>query len=255
MPIYAKFSEDVAYGAILVQIWIKLDERVGILSNKGAAEIAAELRRNILNGSLPRHLRLPAERRMAETHGVARNTVREALARLAEEGFVDIRPGSGTYVVFQPEVPVTSRAIEQAGPLELMDARFALEPHICRLCVLHGRRARFDALDSLCERMESALHDPVAFSEADTEFHWMLAKTTGNGLFSWIIGQINSVRNQDEWKLMRQLTLNEKMIEQYNLQHRQILDAIRKREPERAATLMTEHLETARLSLTRAASA
>lgn len=225
------------------------------MSNLGAAEIAAELRRGILDGSLPLHHRLPAERRMAETHGVARNTVREALARLAEEGFVDIRPGSGTYVAFQPDNPTTSKAIEQAGPLELMDARFALEPHICRLCVLHGRRARFDALDSLCRRMEASLHDPVAFSEADTEFHRTLAETTSNRLLSWIIGQINSVRSQDEWKLMRQLTLNATMIERYNVQHRKILNAIRNREPERAAGLMTEHLETARLSLTRAAAA
>ncbi len=192
---------------------------------------------------------------MAEAHGVARNTVREALARLAEEGFVVIRPGSGTYVAFQSESLMANKAIEQASPLELMDTRFALEPHICRLCVLHGRHASFDTLDSLCRRMEAALHDPVAFAEADTEFHWTLAETTGNRLLSWIINQINSVRSQDEWTLMRQLTLNEAMISQYNAQHRQILSAIRRREPERAASLMTEHLETARLSLTRAAAA
>ena len=226
-----------------------------MVSNFGAAEIAASLRQEILSGDLPRHLRLPAERRMAETHGVARNTVREALARLAEEGFVVTRPGSGTYVAFQPESPMTSKAIEQAGPLELMDTRFALEPHICRLCVLHGRRTSFDTLDSLCESMEAALDDPIAFAEADTEFHRTLAETTGNRLLSWIIGQINSVRSQDEWTLMRQLTLNESMITQYNAQHRQILNAIRGREPERAASLMTDHLETARLSLTRAAAA
>ncbi len=225
------------------------------MSNIGAAEIATTLRREIRSGALPLHLRLPAERRMAEAHGVARNTVREALARLAEEGFVDIRPGSGTYVVFQPEEPATSRAIKQASPLELMDARFALEPHICRLCVLHGRHASFDTLDSLCGRMEAALHDPVAFAEADTEFHWTLARATGNGLLSWIIGQINSVRNQDEWTLMRRITLDEAMISKYNAQHRQILDTLRNREAERAASLMTEHLETARLSLTRAATA
>ncbi len=225
------------------------------VSNFGAAEIAAALRQEILNGGLPRHLRLPAERRMAQTHGVARNTVREALFRLAEEGFVVTRPGSGTYVAYQSETPTTSKAIEQAGPLELMDARFALEPHICRLCVLHGRLGSFDTLNSLCRRMETAIHDPVAFAEADTEFHWTLAKTTGNRLLSWIIGQINSVRSQDEWTLMRQLTLNEAMIARYNVQHRRILSAICGREPERAASLMTEHLETARLSLTRAAAA
>ena len=52
---------------------------------------------------------------------------------------------------------------------------------------------------------------------------------------------------------MRQLTLNAAMIDQYNVQHRDILNALRSREPERAAAKMKAHLETARLSLTRAA--
>ena len=52
---------------------------------------------------------------------------------------------------------------------------------------------------------------------------------------------------------MRHLTLDENIISQYNAQHRKILNAIRSREPERAANMMKDHLETARLSLTRAA--
>ena len=57
----------------------------------------------------------------------------------------------------------------------------------------------------------------------------------------------------DEWTRMRHLTLDEGIIAQYNGQHRELLNAIRSREPERAAAKMKEHLETARLSLTRAA--
>ena len=224
------------------------------MAKPGAADIAAMMRRDINKGNLHLHDRLPAERRLAQDYGVARNTVREALTRLEQEGFVEIRPGSGTYVVFQPE-QATGEAIEQANPLELIDARFALEPHICRLCVLHGRRADFDKLEALCVRMEAALDDPVTFAEADTEFHRLLAETTGNRLLIWVIGQINSVRSQDEWTRMRHLTLDEKIITHYNAQHRQILNAIRTREPERAANMMKDHLETARLSLTRAAAA
>jgi len=218
----------------------------------GAADIAAALRRDISNGVLRRHDRLPAERRMSETYGVARNTVREALTRLEEESFVEIRPGSGTYVVYDPGEP-SNEAVEQANPLELIDARFALEPHICRLCVLHGRRSHFDRLEALCAQMERSVTDPTAFADADTGFHRALAETTGNRLLISVIGQINSVRSQDEWTRMRQLTLDEMMITQYNAQHRQILNAIRTREPERAAQMMKDHLETARLSLTRAA--
>ena len=217
----------------------------------GAADIAALMRREISKGNLRLHDRLPAERSLAQTYGVARGTIREALMRLEEENYVDIRPGSGTYVVHQQPEP-SAQAIEQANPLELIDARFALEPHICRLAVLHGRRADFDALERLCERMENSLGDAQGFAEADTDFHRTLASCTGNRLLIWIIGQINSVRAQDEWTRMRHLTLDEGIMSSYNVQHRQILNAIRTREPERAANMMKEHLETARLSLTRA---
>ena len=91
------------------------------------------------------------------------------------------------------------------------------------------------------------------FSEADTAFHRTLAETTRNNLLVWLIGQINTVRSLDEWTRMRHLTLDESIINQYNAQHREVLNAIRSREPERAAAKMKEHLETARLSLTRAA--
>ncbi len=68
----------------------------------------------------------------------------------------------------------------------------------------------------------------------------------------WLIDQITAVRSLDEWTRMRQLTLDETIIDLYNVQHRNLLTALRAREPERAAAAMKEHLETARLSLTRA---
>jgi len=218
---------------------------------KGSADIAAALRREILKGILLLHDRLPAERSLADTYGVSRGTIREALHRLEQENFVEVRPGSGTYVSHQTNDGLVS-PIENANPLELIDARFALEPHMCRLAVLHGRRADFDRMETLLITMEDNITDPVAFAEADTDFHRVLAECTGNNLLIWMIGQITSVRSQDEWTRMRHLTLGERIIAQYNAQHRQILNAIRTREPERAANMMKAHLETARLSLTRA---
>jgi len=217
----------------------------------GASDIAALIRREISKGNLHLHDRLPPERVLAETYGSARGTVRKALNLLEKEGFVEIRPGSGTYVVHQQE-NTNPGAIENATPLELMDTRFALEPHICRLAVLHGRRDDFDKLETLCTRMETLMDDPVIFSEIDTEFHRRLTECTRNGLLIWIIDQITNVRNQDDWSRMRHLTLDAGTINLYNVQHRQVLNAIRTREPERAANMMKEHLETARLSLTRA---
>jgi GntR family uxuAB operon transcriptional repressor len=219
---------------------------------KGAADIAALIRRDISNGTLQLHDRLASERVLAETYDVARGTIREALNRLAEENLVEIRRGSGTYVV-QPQTVQVPPSIEHASPLELMDARFALEPHICRLAVMNGRRKDFDQLELLCAKMDNVGENGAGFSEADTNFHRMLVQCTRNSLLIWIMDQITSVRSQGEWTRMRHLTLGANIISQYNSQHRQILNALRNREPERAANMMKEHLETARLSLTRAA--
>lgn len=218
----------------------------------GAAEISLRLRTEIQKGNLQFNDKLPSERGMAEFYGVARGTIREALARLEDEKFVETRPGSGTYIVHKG-IDSVSSPIDEANPLELIDARFALEPHICRLAVLHGRQQDFDRMEALCDRMDTCRNDPVAFSEFDTEFHKVLSKTTGNTLLIWMISQITMVRGQSDWQHMRQLTLNAKIIAEYNKQHRQIVEAIRTREPEAAANLMKNHLVTARLSLTRAA--
>lgn len=222
-----------------------------MVAKRGSAEIAAEVRRAIEGGTYRRFERLPASRELAENLGVARNTLRDALYQLEREGLLQTRPGSGTYVTAQDQNTVPS-AVEDATPLELIDARFALEPHICRLCVLHARREDLEKLEDLCLRMEAATTDPATFAEADTGFHRALADATRNNLLIWLIRQINSARSLDEWTRMRHLTLEEAIIGQYNMLHREILNAIRAREPERAAAKMKEHLEIARLSLTRA---
>ncbi len=222
------------------------------MDKMGSAEIAAHMRREIVKGTYLLHDRLPASRVLAERFGVARNTLRDALQRLEVEGLLHTRPGSGTYITYQRK-DIGADAVAHAGPLELVDARFALEPHICRLCVLHGRREDFDELETLCDRMEMTLDDPTAFSEHDTEFHTGLATATRNNLLVWMIRQINAVRSRDEWTRMTLMTLDREIITTYNRQHRQILDAIRARAAEEAANYMKEHLATARLSLTRAA--
>jgi len=68
------------------------------IRRKGSTEIAGHLRREIIAGNLAAKERLPPERVLANEYGVARGTVREALNRLADEGMVEIRAGSGSYV-------------------------------------------------------------------------------------------------------------------------------------------------------------
>ena len=143
------------------------------IRRKGSTEIAGHLRREIIAGNLAAKERLPPERVLANQYGVARGTVREALNRLADEGMVEIRAGSGSYVSFDPLGQVNA-IVESTRPLELIDARFALEPHLCRLAVLHARQQELDALEALAETMESSIDDVVGFSQADMAFHTLL---------------------------------------------------------------------------------
>ena len=95
------------------------------------------LRKSISDGEFQSGERLPPERELAREFGVARGTLREGLRELENAGLVERRQGSGTYVIHgSDDNPQT--ILEVVSPLELVDSRLAIEPHICRKAVLHA---------------------------------------------------------------------------------------------------------------------
>jgi DNA-binding FadR family transcriptional regulator len=143
-----------------------------------------------------------------------------------------------------------SRSVaETTSPLELIDARFALEPQIVRLAVLHGTEQDIGKLEEKLRIIEEAGVDPIKFSEADESFHNALADCTKNSLLIWMAKRVNEVRGYRQWAKMRELTLTPDMIQHYNAQHRAIVEAIRSRDAEGAANTMKAHLASARRSL------
>lgn len=221
-------------------------------TRQNAYKLIKELRTYIITGEWQYKSRIPSERDLALSTGSSRGTIRKALSSLVEEGLIEIHRGSGAYVTFNADISA-DKIIKEARPLELIDARFALEPHICRLAVLHCQEHNFHEMEEILTIMEKQTNDAKQFAELDAAFHLTLAKSTGNYLLAWIISQINAVRTQEFWYKMREQTLNKGIITTYSLQHRQIVDSIRARKPEQAANYMKEHLQTARLSLNRAA--
>ncbi len=217
-----------------------------------AADIAGALRRQITSAQFARDDRLPPERSLAEQFGVARGTVREALKRLEETGFVERRPGSGTYVTYS-ERDETRSIAETTRPLELIDARFSVEPHMVRLAVLHATEFDLAKTEAHLQAMEAG-SDAIAFADADDRFHLALARCTQNALIVWMMEKMHEVRSHAQWARMRTITLEPAIIALYNRQHRGIVGAIRARDAEAAGRLMKEHRESARRSLVEAAS-
>jgi len=206
------------------------------------------LRKGINEGEYQFGERLPAERKLAIRFGVARGTLREGLKELERSGLVERRQGSGTYVTFSSDDEFPA-LLENIRPLELLDSRLALEPHICRKAVLNATEADFRRVDEMLNAMDKCCSDPTEFSRVDEDFHMLLAELSGNRLMQWMAKSMSGARSHSQWSRVRTITLNPPIIKQYNEQHRKIVDAIRAREPETAALHMKNHILTARESL------
>ncbi|MEM0922221.1 MAG: FadR/GntR family transcriptional regulator [Pseudomonadota bacterium] len=211
-------------------------------------QIASDLRDKIVEGALSVGTRLPPERSLAMEFGVARGTVREALRQLEHLRFVERRAGSGTYVIWA-ENDDSLAMTEGTRPLELLDARFGLEPQLCRLAVIHATAQDLQALEEPIRVMESCLSDRTSFADADERFHLALADCAQNPLMRWMMAKMHEVRSHKQWGHMRTLTLTPQMIALYNRQHRTIVEAIRARDADAAARAMRNHLVSSRQSL------
>ena len=217
----------------------------------GVGAISAYLRRAIETGAYSEGDRLPPERQLALTFDAARSTVRRALDQLEKAGLVSRRLGSGTYVGSSGG-PQGADLADRISPLQLVEARLAVEPFTTRLAVLHATRRHLDDMEAVLLRAEASIEDKDSFSRWDGEFHLMIAQASGNPLLLTVYRQINQVRIHAQWDAMKEKILTPDVITGYNRQHRGIFDALNERDAVAALSLITEHLEKARDDLLRA---
>jgi DNA-binding FadR family transcriptional regulator len=217
----------------------------------GVGAISAYLRRAIETGAYSEGDRLPPERQLALTFDAARSTVRRALDQLEKAGLVSRRLGSGTYVGSSGG-PQGADLADRISPLQLVEARLAVEPFTTRLAVLHATRRHLDDMEAVLLRAEASTEDKDSFSRWDGEFHLMIAQASGNPLLLTVYRQINQVRIHAQWDAMKEKILTPDVIIGYNRQHRGIFNALNERDAVTAQALITEHLEKARDDLLRA---
>ncbi|MFZ5792727.1 MAG: FadR/GntR family transcriptional regulator [Pseudomonadota bacterium] len=215
---------------------------------RGSAWITQQLRQAITEGNLRHGEKLPAERQLAEMFGASRTTVRSALNQLEEERLVTRRVGSGTFVNFQPRAPQDDVA-ELTSPLELIEVRLAVEPHMVRLAVLNSTARDLDRLTESLEEMERSSVDAESFTLLDEQFHLRIAECSRNPLMVSLYRQINDVRTHAQWNAMKDKVLTAERIAEYNRQHRGLVEAIQARDVESAVAIVTNHLHYARRQL------
>lgn len=221
--------------------------------NRGVGVISAYLQRAIETGAYSEGDRLPPERQLAETFHAARSTVRRALDQLEKAGLVSRKLGSGTFVgsATAPNRRVTDLT-DQISPLQLIEARLAVEPFTTRLAVLHATQRNLADMEAILAHAEQSTQDKDEFSKWDGEFHLLIAQASSNPLLLSVYRQINHVRLHAQWDAMKEKILTPDVIADYNRQHRDIFNALHERDAQTAYMLITEHLEKAREDLVRA---
>lgn len=216
--------------------------------NRGSVWIAAQLRQAIHAGTYQHGEKLPAERHLADAFEASRTTVRLALDKLEQERLVTRRVGSGTFVNHRPVSDLDNIA-DSTSPLEMIEARLGIEPHMTRLAVLNATNRDIEKMTEAIDSAEAAGDNSEVWTEFDTQFHLLLAEAAHNRLILWLYQHVNEIRSHDQWRSMREKVLTPARIAEYNRQHRALLGAIASRDVEGAAAMVTSHLHFARRQL------
>ena len=144
-------------------------------------QIAEQLRVLIRKGEFPVGTRLPAERDLARQLGVSRPSVREALIAMEVEGWVEIRTGSGIYVLDRDsKTQGIKLAPTEWGPLELIRARRVIEGEIASMAAVQARRKDIDAMRKAISAMQSSAAQGLLPLDGDRAFHTAIVESCGN---------------------------------------------------------------------------
>ena len=197
--------------------------------------VVERIRAAIVNGEFGLGSQM-SEAQLAQQLGVSKTPVREALLRLAAEGFIDVAPKSGW----------TVRALDFARFEHLYDLRIVLEQAAARkLCSAD----HVDALSGLKRTWlvpaKARLSDWIAVSRIDEAFHATLVAAAGNPEMARVHAEVT-----ERIRIVRRLdfTQAERVGATYD-EHAAILKAILARKPQQATLLLSAHIEQSKLEV------
>lgn len=194
--------------------------------------IYEEVRRRIIVGDFAQGIRLP-EQRLADDLFVSRIPLREALYRLAADGFIESRPRrSAVVVTWTPE-----------SVHHLFDARLALETSAAGNAARRGATgADLGELDEALERSETEMTagDELGFADANVRFHRALVAAAGNPLVDALM---RTISGRMAWLFYLTAQRDHEVACR---EHRAIVDAVRGGNPQLAETLTYSHIEVGR---------
>ncbi len=210
-------------------------------------QIAEQLRSLIAAGEFAVGTRLPAERDLAKQLGVSRPSVREALIALEVEGWVEVRTGSGVYVLDRAgrssQPPAAQIAPTEWGPLELIRARRVVEGEIASLAAVHARRKDLEAMGQAIASMKHDADRGLPPLDGDRAFHTAIVEACGNAV---LIETVLRFWDSRSGPLFERLVGYFETLTSWRAaiaEHEAVLDAIRARDAAAARAAMHQHMD------------
>ena len=212
------------------------------LKNKLLAEqVQEQIYQYILETPIAVGANLPNEFELGGRFGVGRSTIREAVKLLISRGILEVRRGSGTYVVSTTPVdmdPLGLGAVEDkmALALDLVNVRIILEPGIAEMAALNATQEDVLKLRNLCDSVERKIKIGDSYIEDDIAFHTCVAECSKNKGGEQLIPIIDTA------VLMFVNVTHKKLTDETIMTHRAVTEAIAEHDPIGAKTAMMMHM-------------
>ena len=208
-------------------------------------QIAEQVRALITSGEFTPGSRLPAERDLAKQMGVSRPSVREALIALEVEGYVEVRVGSGVYVLGKGTEPAAAKLPADSGPFELIRARWVIESECAALAAKKATKAQVRAMEEALDEMEAARDKGVMPLDADRQFHLRMAEATGNSALAMVVKNLWDQRTGPLFLRLEHHFDTPALWTVAIKEHREIVAAIARRDASGARAAMRRHMNHA----------
>ncbi|HSV57428.1 MAG TPA: FadR/GntR family transcriptional regulator [Variovorax sp.] len=209
-------------------------------------QIAEQLRALIAKGEFAVGARLPAERDLAQQLGVSRPSVREALIALEVEGYVEVRTGSGVYVLDRSQraaAPAAAVSSTEWGPLELIRARRVVEGETAAIAALQRKARHVEAMSQAIETMRELADGGVMPLEGDRAFHLAIVDACDNVVLTETVLGFWDSRKGPIFTRLGGYFETVKSWRSAIAEHEAIRDAIAARNPEAARNAMHTHMD------------
>ncbi len=210
--------------------------------------VAEQVARRIMTMVTARALKpgdqLPPERDLAESLGVSRPSVREAIRGLSILGVVKSRQGGGAYITDLDAEALLGPirfflSLEDVNIRELYDARSLIESDVARRAAVNMTAAQLDDLAAILIAQEATLRDAQAFRVSDFAFHEAIWTGCGNAFLRRIGESLNVLGLE----FRRRASETAGVLEQSFRDHQRLLDALRARDPDAAARAAELHMQ------------